>query len=52
MANLLNDDAGTMDPDQASPQRQDTDERPASLPWLFPWVLAFTGILITLALTR
>ena len=27
-------------------------EDAAGLPWLFPWILAMTGILITLALMR
>jgi hypothetical protein len=52
---LLNDDAGTMDPKQAQQRAQEAGERrdPASsLPWLFPWLLAFTGMLITLALMR
>lgn len=30
----------------------DAHEGVIALPWLFPWLLAVTGILITLALTR
>jgi hypothetical protein len=54
---LLNDDPGIID----APARE--AEPPASEPgpgresgahwqWLFPWLLAFAGMLITLALSR
>ena len=52
---LLNEDAGTIGNEQAPTLATDADEpreAASGLPWLFPWLLAFTGILITLALMR
>jgi hypothetical protein len=49
---LLNDDAGTIEAKPPAPETAERREATALLPWLFPWVLAFAGILITLALMR
>jgi hypothetical protein len=53
---LVNDDAGTLEAEAPAQEAEDAGERrrgaSTGLPWLFPWLLAFTGILITLALMR
>jgi hypothetical protein len=54
---LLNDDPGIMDAKAAEaqqlvPEASERRDSGAPLQWLFPWLLAIAGILITLALTR
>jgi len=51
----ISEDAGSLDGKQDQPLGHAGAERvelPSALPWLFPWLLAIAGILITLALTR
>ena len=52
---LIHDQSGAIAREESipgSPDDGDASEGAVSLPWLFPWLLAMTGILITLALMR
>jgi hypothetical protein len=52
---LINDDTGALAAEDKPGRAHDSSERRESaltLPWLFPWLLAVTGILITLVLIR
>jgi len=52
---MIQDQSGAIVRDAPTSEGQDPGETPegsTALPWLFPWLLAMTGILITLALMR
>jgi hypothetical protein len=52
---LIHDNTGAIARERPDALAHDTDDAgdvASPLPWLFPWVLALTGILITLVLMR